>query len=419
MSGASRELPALVIVFDPSLPILKILEESAGVWRTVWLIDRAEPGVEEMARQLHRLGEVIDATGLTPAQATAAAAGHDPRGAIAFSDAGVPIAATIGAALGLPAYSAQTVERLSNKVAQRTALRAAGVPVPAFWVLPARATTAEVSDLAAGLHYPVVVKPQSGSGSSDTYLARNAEELRRAVDGRLHHDQDLIIEGQLADGWPQSDHPHADFVSVESIVARGQVSHLAVTGRARLAEPFRETGAFIPSGLPADDLAAVLDTASAAVAAMDAVTGVFHTEIKLTPDGPRVIEVNGRLGGFIAQVLQAAAGQPIFTIAARVALGEAVAYDRLLPCLRVGFTMLVVPALEASRLTRLDGLGEVNQIAGIRGLTCERQVGDRLDWRDGFDGRIATIFGEADDLTSMWEARQRVSDTLDIGYERG
>jgi biotin carboxylase len=414
----SDDLPRLVVVFDPTVPTLHMVQESAGIWQSVWLIDRNEPGVEDWVRQLRRLGETIDSTDLSADEVADAVSAHNPSGIIAFTDPGVAVASAIGTRLDLPGYSALGAERLSSKLAQRDALRDAGVAVPEYNALPAGTTSAQLASLAQRLRYPVIVKPQSGTGSRDTYLAKNSDELLAVFDGRLRHDSDLIIEEQLADGWPRAERPDADFVSVESLVARGRLSHLAITGRTALAEPFRETGSFIPSNLPQDAVTAVLDAAGAAVMAMDTDTGVFHTEIKLSPDGPRVIEVNGRVGGYVAQLLQSASGESILTIAGRVALGQEVAYDELLPCTRVGYSILIVPALDATRLTRLDGLAEVNQIPGIYNISLDRRVGDPLDWREGSASRIATIYGETEDLASMWVARQLVLDTIQLDYER-
>ena len=67
----------------------------------------------------------------------------------------------------------------------------------------------------------------------------------------------------------------------------------------------------------------MLDLATAALRALGVRTGGFHTEIKLTPDGPRVIEVNGRLGGGVPEMLLQASGESLMRLSMRVALGEA------------------------------------------------------------------------------------------------
>lgn len=70
---------------------------------------------------------------------------------------------------------------------------------------------------------------------------------------------------------------------MESVLACGQLHHLGITGRAALAEPFLETGNFVPAFLPPGLDLELMDAAGQAIAAMDARHGCFHTEIKLTP----------------------------------------------------------------------------------------------------------------------------------------
>jgi hypothetical protein len=85
-------------------------------------------------------------------------------------------------------------------------------------------------------------------------------------------------------------------VSVESIVREGVIEHFMVTGRFPFAPPFRETGLFLPSDLGLAERDSVTSLATAAAAAMKVRHGFLHTEIKMTPAGPRIVQVNGRLG---------------------------------------------------------------------------------------------------------------------------
>ena len=57
---------------------------------------------------------------------------------------------------------------------------------------------------------------------------------------------EMVLEGYLADDSARADGPYAAYVSVESIVSHGVISHLALTGRFPLAENFRETGFSFP-----------------------------------------------------------------------------------------------------------------------------------------------------------------------------
>ena len=84
-----------------------------------------------------------------------------------------------------------------------------------------------------------------------------------------------------------------------------------------------------PSGL---DDAAAARTADAAVAALGIRSGPTYTQIVLSPDGPRVIEVAARLGGgHDSELVRIATGVDLATAAVRAALGIAVQEGDLAP----------------------------------------------------------------------------------------
>ena len=183
-----------------------------------------------------------------------------------------------------------------------------------------------------------MVKPRRGAGSRDTVLIGDADELRALLDDQSMstsgHDEPMIVEEYLV-GLPTATGPHfADYLSVESVVSRGVISHLAVTGRFPPAEPFRETGLFIPSDIDLCLTQEVLEVATKAISALEIGIGFLHTEIKLTPSGPKVIEVNGRLGGSVPEMAALALGMNLFELALRVALGERVVFHDLPPTKR-------------------------------------------------------------------------------------
>ena len=83
---------------------------------------------------------------------------------------------------------------------------------------------------------------------------------------------------------------------------------------------------------------------------------VVHTEIKLTPDGPRLIEVNGRMGGRPAFVLLEVSTVNLFQVACAVAAGTPVRFERLVECDGVGFRLMLQPPDTARHVVSIDGL---------------------------------------------------------------
>jgi biotin carboxylase len=300
----------LAFVYHPqSFGTFALAKAAQRICDLVWVADTSVPGVSSMSRLLSRLGELVDVGGLSVEEAAAAVAAARPDGILALHDSQLPWTASIARRLALPCVSPEVAERLADKYIQREALRAAGLPVGGCWALPDEDDRQAWTELATQARFPAVLKPRRGAGSRDVVAVRSLEELPARLaeisDGPGSRSSQLLLDEYLRDRPSDEGQDFAGYVSVESIVSAGRVSHLAITGRFPPAEPFRESGFFIPSALDHDERDAVLEVAGAATAAIGVTVGCLHTEIKLTPDGPRVIEVNGRVGGGTPEMLAA------------------------------------------------------------------------------------------------------------------
>ena len=58
----------------------------------------------------------------------------------------------------------------------------------------------------------------------------------------------------------------------------------------------------------------------------------------------------------------------------------------------------------------------MGRIPGVETLLVNRQAGDTVDWRDGYDGRFYSVYGAADDHAGMWAARRRVRQTVAMEF---
>ena len=276
------------------------------------------PETDSPQRQLRRFGTVVDVGGMSLEDAAASIAADHPNGILALADGSLMWTAEVAQLLGLRSVTAEVARRLSDKDAQRSALRDGGVSVPGFWQIPDGDDEDGWALLAREATFPAVLKPRRGEGGREVVPVRSLDHLRSllAEPPPRSPPTQLMLEEYLPDRPRDERQAFADFVSVESIVSAGRVSHLAITGRFPLADPFRETGSFIPSALEDDERDAVLSAASAAIVALGITTGCQHTEIKLTPDGPRVIEVNGRVGAGVPDA-DRGAGCPLGRAASR------------------------------------------------------------------------------------------------------
>jgi biotin carboxylase len=226
----------------------------------------------------------------------------------------------------------------------------------------------------------------------------------------------MVLESYLADDSSRGDGPYADYVSVESVVAGGSISHLALTGRFPLAENFRETGFFIPAALKKNDEAAVLSLATAAIVALGVTTGCLHSEIKFTPNGPRVIEVNGRVGGGVPEMLDRAAGLALVEMTLRLALGEVFQVEGPVATERIGYRFFLQPPSVSATVATIDGIDAVSDYPGVDAITVHQGPGAVLDWKDGSRNHILAVVGSADDYDGLLAVNRLLHDEVTVTY---
>lgn len=399
-----------------SFPTIALAEAAEAVCDLVFVLDGDDPRIAPLARLLARVGEVVDVTGADEDGAGAAlrAAGVD--GLCTLADSHLVWTAEVAERAGLGFVSPGTARRLVDKHAQREALAAAGLAVPAFFPVPPLEDEDAWERLCAEVPFPAVLKPRQGAGSRLTSPAGSPEELVRLVRAAAIEAPGLalVVESYLADDPADAGGPFAGYVSVESLVQAGSVRHLAVTGRLPLAEPFRETGFFMPSALDEARTAAVVDLAGKAAVALGVEQGCLHTEIKLTPDGPVVIEVNGRAGGGMSELLELAAGVAILPLALRIALGEPVDLAGAPRCRRVSFLLYAQADAAVHEVKAVEGLEALRGDPRVREIVLNRGPGQRVDWREGNHGHVFSVLGTAADHDELARLVAKVADEVVI-----
>jgi biotin carboxylase len=370
-----------------------------------------------MTDLLNRFGPVVDIGGLSVAEILGElTTPYTPDGIVTYLDANMPTFAKVGEALGLPFHSSPTAHALTDKAEQRRVMKEAGLVTPeCLRIAPGMGET-ELAQIASGVHWPAVLKPRSAQGSRYTFFVKDEYELRDYLDALGPGRPDMVLETYLADDPSRRDAPFADYVSVESVVAQGVVSHVATTGRFPLAENFRETGFFIPAALTTVDQGSVLDLASRAIESLGVTTGCLHTEIKFTPDGPRVIEVNGRVGGGVPEMLNRAAGVPLVELTLRIALGEAVAIEGPVPTQRVGYRFFLQPPPLSATVAAINGMDVVSEHPGVDAITVHQGPGAVLDWKDGSRNHIMAVVGAAQDYDELLTVNRLLNQEVTVTY---
>ena len=375
-STTDRIRPLVAVGYGPRcVPAMQLAEAAGGLCDLLWMIDTSVPGMGDMTGLLNRFGPVVDLQGMSTEQTVKTLADWEPNGITTYLDAGMVELACVAEDLGLPFHSPATATALTDKARQRWALAEAGLDVPPCHLVRPDQSAREVLAVEAEVGWPAVLKPRSAQGSRYTFLARDRAELENLLVALGPGRPNMVLEGYLADDPARASDPYAGYVSVESVVADGAVSHLALTGRFSPAENFRETGFFIPAALDAESRSAVLDLTTRAIDALGVSTGCLHTEVKFTPDGPRIIEVNGRVGGGVPEMLERAAGVSLLDLTLRVALGESVSVDGPVATDRIGYRFFLQPPTVSATVTAIEGINDLTDNALVDTVSVHQRPG--------------------------------------------
>lgn len=388
----------LAVAYDVgSVSPAEIAVGVAGLVPVAFLLPHS-PHVRKLRPVLSRLGRVVQLTG-RPERDVVLVRRLAPAGVLTFSENLLRVTAGLAHDLGLPGHTPEVAEVLTDKYRQRERLRVAGVDAVRCHLVPDAAAW-ERALSAVGL--PAVVKPVHGQGSRGTFAVRDRVEAE-GVRSRLFEDPGgaWVVE-EFLQGRPSG--TLGDYVSVETATGPDGTKVLAMTGKHPLTPPFRETGQFWPAALPHEDHTAVSDLAVRAVTALGVTTGVCHTEVKLTPGGPRIIEVNGRLGGHLNELSRRASGVDLVRTAALLALG-APPPPAPTPPGRVYFQFNGLAPVRPGQLRALTGGDDVRCLEGITGYRPYVSPGDHLP------GGVGSVF--MDLLTGDVPDHRAMADLLD------
>ncbi|MFD7984802.1 ATP-grasp domain-containing protein [Kitasatospora indigofera] len=241
-------------------------------------------------------------------------------GVVSSCDYYLPTVALVAARLGLPGPSAAAVTAACRKDLTRRKLAVADVPGPRFALC---GDLAEATAAAVALGYPLVVKPVDLCAGMLVRRVTDASELAEAfralaafpVNARGQQRRAVVLLEELLTG---------EEVSVETVSYDGGTHVVGVTDKSVGGAPaFVETGHMFPAALGRSDYRAAADTAVRAVRALGLDQVVAHTEIMLTPAGPRVVEVNPRpAGNRITELVRRVTGTDLAAACVDVALGR-------------------------------------------------------------------------------------------------
>lgn len=292
-----------VVVVSAGWPVKRrFYERLAGLGARVVIVDEPGHWSEQLVQEGVASGWMaapVTGDARTDAKSVLAAlreAKTQPDGVLTFWEDSVPVAARVAAALGLPGNPVEAVDAARSKLRTRELFERLGLPSPR--AIRVRSLD-ELYAAAADLGFPAVLKPEFGASAVgcvrvDTFL--ELPEVYRLVrevvtlenEPIFRAGSDLLLE-QYLDG--------VEF-DIDLVLEEGKSVFSSVSENWPTAErTFQETGLHCPPDQSARAIRELVGFCVEAVQAVGFRTGVLHIEAKTTRHGPRIVEINARIGG--------------------------------------------------------------------------------------------------------------------------
>ena len=325
------------------------------------------------------------------------------------SDMPIMTVAKISEELGLVGVDIDTAIKATNKSKMRESLKSYGVPIPLFFKVNSLEECLNSVKIISNKGYRCILKPADNSGSRGIVLLPdfNKETIKKAYEYSKHNSRNKIVMVEEFMDGPE--------VSVETISVDGKCNIIQITDKITTGAPyFVEMGHSQPSQLTSNIKDKIKEITISANKAIGIKNGPSHTEIKITKDGPKIVEIGARLGGdnITTHLTPLSTGVDMVESCIRIALGEKIDIKtkyRKASAIRY---------LDQSygKIKSIEGIDEARKIPGIKQVSIVRNEGEILDGIKSSSDRIGFVIGQASNCKDAISAVQKALSLIKIDF---
>ncbi len=326
------------------------------------------------------------------------------------SDGPVRTAAYVNEKLGKkPDLSYEDSLCATIKSHMRKRLEENHVPVPVYYVVE---NWAGFWEAVKALDGRCIVKPSDNAGSRGVTLLEGGEKteegLRRVYDYSKGNSRNgIVMVEEFMSGAE---------VSVEAMTVNGKTEIISITDKYITQPPyFVEIAHSEPSRLEGEIQERIREVALQAIRAIRLQNGPSHTEIKVTEEGPKVVEIAARLGGdFItSRLVPLSTGVDLVGASVRLAAGEA-------PDLSAKWQRAAAIHFIQSgkgKLRRLEIGEEIFRMDGVEEAVLYKKAGDTTDGTKSSNDRLGHIITVGRTPEEAMERGRKALERICMEYE--
>lgn len=318
------------------------------------------------------------------------------------SDMPIRTVAAIGEKCNLRTISFETALNATDKGKMRIKLKEMNVPVPNFYIVSSMEQYLQVIKHFMG---KFIVKPADSSGSRGIVLVDGSNNVNEAYWYAKKHSRsgEVLVEEYMV--GPE--------VSVEALTINGKTDVIAITDKLTTGVPhFVEMGHSIPSHLPTKVQKEIKNLALAAIEAIGIDFGPTHTEIIVTQEGPKIVELGARLGGdnITTHLVPLATGVDMVECSLRLALGE----DVKVPQIQLKGAAIRYLKTEAGILKSVNYPSSLKKKNGVKEITLTKNLGDKISKIGSSNDRIGYVITKGNSSKEAIALCEEVINSMEI-----
>ncbi|ANU15505.1 lactate dehydrogenase [Planococcus halocryophilus] len=321
------------------------------------------------------------------------------------SDLPIRSIAAVSAELKIPGIEKEAAIRVTNKRLMRENLLINDVPIPNFCKI---SNYLEYEKALEKIKGKVIVKPVDSSGSRGVYLIedkKNMDIVKFAYDysSRFSTNNEILVEEYME--GPE--------VSVESISYKGKTTIIAITDKITTGAPrFVEMGHTQPSKLEENLIKEIRKITISALSSLGIENGPSHTEIIVTEEGPKIVEVGARLGGdnITSHLVPLSTGIDMVKNTIEIALGNE---PDLVHTLKKGSSIKYLNA-GFGEITNILGIDKVKELKEVKEVFFHKNVGDIVKEITNSVDRTGYIIAQSNSAGEAYNICERASEDIKI-----
>lgn len=400
--GASMKT---VMILGGSASEVPVIEAAIGMGNRTIVVDRSEdvPGfhVDDIIIERESIADKEAILGL--------ARKYDIDGIIASVDAGVRSAAYVAQELDLPGISEEAAIMGTDKVAMRRRLKERGIPVPLFFVVKNKD---EYLDAISHFSDKAIVKAADSSGSRGIYLLpdlSNNTEIDYAYEYCMPFSGtgELLIE-EVMEG-PE--------ICTETLSQNGTCYCIQITDQMEKEPPYyTDCGYSQPAQFSEEMLEQIRQIAVDANLAVENCDGSSCTEMIITEEGPKVVEIGVRLAGdyMTTKMVPLSNGVDMPSEVVKIALGEPI---DVTPKIDKGSCVRYFMKERVGTIKSYSGLEEAMNVPGIVWIEPLKPIGDEATPLRKSSDRLCLVVAQSDSAQEAIDAAEKALELIDVIVE--